>query len=78
MPPLDEHQLEQAAAHEQRTRDASVAAVRQRPREAQVFDDAGRVVCRGCDEPLDAARLDALPSATRCVDCQDRHERWGR
>lgn len=28
--------------------------------------------CDGCGEPIPAARLEALPWATRCVDCQSQ------
>lgn len=31
--------------------------------------------CVGCDEVIPAARLEALPEASRCVDCAERAER---
>jgi len=31
-------------------------------------------VCKSCGEPIDPARLKALPHATRCLDCQRRVE----
>lgn len=31
--------------------------------------------CVDCGEPIEPARLAAMPKALRCVDCQSRHER---
>ncbi len=31
-------------------------------------------VCEDCGESIDRARLDAAPTAARCVDCQRKHE----
>nr|WP_236783871.1 TraR/DksA C4-type zinc finger protein [Azospirillum humicireducens] len=36
---------------------------------------AGSVLCIDCDTAIPPARRAALPSATRCVDCQEKHER---
>lgn len=33
--------------------------------------------CEGCGEEIPAARRMAAPGATRCVDCQMKHEREG-
>lgn len=35
----------------------------------------GTRVCLGCDEEIDAPRLAANPTAVRCVECQQRHEK---
>lgn len=32
--------------------------------------------CEGCGRPIDAARLQALPWASRCLACQVRAETW--
>ena len=32
-------------------------------------------LCTDCGEPIDPARLRALPTAARCFRCQERHER---
>lgn len=32
-------------------------------------------LCIDCGEPIDPARLKALPTATRCLRCQNRYER---
>jgi phage/conjugal plasmid C-4 type zinc finger TraR family protein len=34
----------------------------------------GRTHCRDCNDPIEAFRRAALPSADRCVDCQSEHE----
>ena len=31
-------------------------------------------ICEDCAEPIDHARLEAAPAATRCVECQRKHE----
>jgi len=33
-------------------------------------------VCADCGGPIGAARLEAVLSATRCIDCQSRRERY--
>lgn len=33
-------------------------------------------VCADCGGPIGAARLEAILSATRCIDCQSRRERY--
>jgi phage/conjugal plasmid C-4 type zinc finger TraR family protein len=38
----------------------------------------GEAECRGCGEEIEPARRAALPSATRCIVCQDRVERRDR
>jgi DnaK suppressor protein len=36
--------------------------------------DATYGVCIDCGEPIARARLLAYPTATRCIECQERHE----
>ncbi|WP_034157911.1 TraR/DksA C4-type zinc finger protein [Sphingomonas sp. ERG5] len=38
----------------------------------------GRGECLSCGEEIEAARRAALPSAVRCVRCQDLFERRGK
>lgn len=52
---------------------AALACARCRRVEAQEFH-GGRIVCRDCGEPIPAARLDILPTACRCVACQEEAE----
>lgn len=71
---FDEHQYEQAAALEERARQAGVDAMRQRPVERpRVYN--GERLCLDCDDPIEVARLKAQPGAVRCVACQYDHER---
>lgn len=51
--------------------DAQVAAIRARLAATGVRD------CIGCGEPIEEARLAALPSAIRCIGCQSGIERRG-
>jgi DnaK suppressor protein len=66
------------------THDDEVAAVMvdRAARELQEVDralediEAGRYgICRDCEGPIGAARLKAVPFATRCVRCQETQER---
>jgi phage/conjugal plasmid C-4 type zinc finger TraR family protein len=38
----------------------------------------GDAFCQGCGEEIPAARRAALPSATRCIECQAKLERRPR
>lgn len=38
----------------------------------------GRRRCRRCGEEIEPERLEAVPEATLCVDCQRTHERGRR
>ena len=38
------------------------------------FSDGTYGTCETCGQPVDPARLKALPHATRCFDCQRRRE----
>ena len=38
----------------------------------------GTLVCVGCGEQISADRRRAAPWATRCIDCQSRHDRERR
>lgn len=68
--------FDRASALEQQERDASIA----RRKEIAATHDApfeieGVRVCLDCCEPIAKKRLKALPTAARCVDCQEIHER---
>ncbi len=43
------------------------------PEKARTQD--GARVCLDCDEKIEPPRLAANPQATRCTQCQQRHER---
>jgi len=34
-------------------------------------------LCVVCDEPIPTARLQAQPNAVRCIECQERKEKYG-
>jgi len=39
------------------------------------FEDGTYGLCRDCGRPVDPARLEALPYAQLCLDCQSKQER---
>jgi RNA polymerase-binding transcription factor len=43
-------------------------------RRAAALELPGRRLCTDCDGEIPAARRRALPSAIRCVECQEWHE----
>jgi DnaK suppressor protein len=43
-------------------------------RALQKLDDGIYGICESCGARIDRARLKALPSAARCIDCQARRE----
>jgi phage/conjugal plasmid C-4 type zinc finger TraR family protein len=47
----------------------AIAAVQQ-----QMTAGGGREHCLDCGEPIPLARLQRVPSATRCTQCQEHHE----
>ena len=42
------------------------------------FDDGTYGLCEACGARIDRARLEALPQARYCLDCQARHEHGGQ
>lgn len=38
------------------------------------FDDGTFGLCEGCGSVIELARLEAVPAARYCLDCQTRHE----
>jgi DnaK suppressor protein len=55
---------------EQRERDAAVARVR-----AAMHEACGSGACDDCGDSIPVERLQALPNARLCVDCQTARER---
>ena len=68
----NERLLEAAGELEERRRDFEVKRIRQ---ELTLHGDE---FCRACGDPIGEARRAALPSATRCVECQATLERMSR
>lgn len=71
-------EADHAKVLETQHRERSINAALNRPKEAQIFDDKGNVICKDCRERLSKARLKANPQAARCVDCQTNYEKKGR
>lgn len=49
-----------------------------RPEEPEQLVVGGVVLCIDCDEPVQPARLQARPHASRCICCQQRWEQEHR
>ncbi len=41
----------------------------------QRFDEGGYGLCEDCGQPLDPARLEALPQAKLCLSCKGKNEK---
>ncbi|MDH3975514.1 MAG: TraR/DksA family transcriptional regulator [Deltaproteobacteria bacterium] len=52
--------------------DAKIASCR-----SSAQSGSGSVECVDCDEPIPAARKEAVPGCVRCIDCQDEFEEEG-
>ena len=40
------------------------------------IDEQSYGICQNCETPISIKRLEALPWATYCVTCQERHGSW--
>lgn len=65
--------------------DLNLAEIDRDNRELKEVEDAlsrlragGYGICTDCGEPVEPARLRENPAATRCLQCQERHENRGR
>ena len=68
-------EADHAKVLETQHRQAAINAALNRPKEEQEFDGKGNVICIDCRERLSKARLKANFDATRCVYCQNIHEK---
>lgn len=72
--------LDQAQELETLHREAALEAAKTMPAAQLII--AGVVHCQDCEEYIASARLLRVPTATRCVDCQQIHEhkekQWSR
>lgn len=66
---FDERNIETSVATQQRLAEGAIARIREELA-AEGEDD-----CIDCGEPIPEPRRAALPSAERCVDCQELFER---
>lgn len=64
--------FDQAQQLEELQRDLAVQA------QAKRLGGLGRPDCLVCGEPIAEQRRRAMPNAVRCIDCQERRERWNR
>lgn len=71
-------QLDKAQILEEADREHGIDAVLHRSVEEQARDAAGVIRCLDCDAAIDAERLAVLPTACRCVECQQIHEKTER
>jgi len=62
--------FDQAQELELRQREAAIRA------QQKALAGEGREDCFLCGEPIGEERLKAMPNAVRCIDCQERRERW--
>jgi phage/conjugal plasmid C-4 type zinc finger TraR family protein len=58
--------------HRERAVDACLTSLRQAAAHAPVID------CIDCGEEIPEARRRAVPTAARCIGCQEKHERRTR
>lgn len=55
--------------------EAELAELLEKQKRAAGLEEMGNETCSDCGEPIPEERRRALPSATRCVDCQAWTER---
>ena len=55
----------------------SLDAHKNRPKEEPLIIDGVRC-CVDCEEPIPVRRIELLPDAVRCVECQEVHEQYKR
>lgn len=70
-----------AAGVHDRDVDLGVAIIRRNLEQGRVLARQrgdGPVLCKGCDKSIPQARLDAVPWADRCRDCQEKVENKSR
>lgn len=67
--------IDKANEQAQRHRDAAIAAARLK-QQALIASDA--TDCEDCEKPIGEKRKQYMPSATRCIPCQNEHEAWER
>ena len=74
---------DETRALEEKVNSETIEAILERDREqashaAEVRAHGGYGQCENCGEPIAAERLEALPTATRCVRCQAEWEQANR
>jgi DnaK suppressor protein len=73
---MDELHFDLALQQTEIERDDAVRRILNRdPEEEPVFDDAGDRICFDCEVPIPPKRVELVPHAVRCVECQSIAER---
>lgn len=67
--------IDKANEQAQRHRDAVIAAARLKQ---QALTPSGATECEDCEKPIGEKRKQYMPSATRCIPCQNEFEAWER
>lgn len=67
--------IDKANEQAQRHRDAAIAAARLK-QQALIANDTTE--CEDCEKPIGEKRKQYMPSAIRCIPCQNEHEAWER
>lgn len=67
--------IDRANEQAQRTLDAALAAARLKQQSVIASDVTD---CIECDKPIGEQRKQYMPSATRCIPCQNEFEAWER
>ena len=75
--PGDESLIDLLADIEYADIDRHIQELRANEAALRAWHEGGYGICVDCGEPIPFARLQASPSASRCIDCQEAHERAG-
>ena len=67
--------IDRANEQVQRNLDAALEAARLK---TQAMTANGITDCIECEKPIGSMRKQYMPSATRCIPCQNEHEAWER
>lgn len=68
--------LDQAQEIETLHRQAAIDAALARQENQRL--EGNEVICLSCEEPIGLRRLASLPTAVRCLECQQAHELKGK
>lgn len=71
-------EADRAQAREERDRSEAIERAIAQPVVEAAFEIEGVRVCLDCFDPIAAPRLAANPTAVRCVECQNDHDRMNR
>lgn len=67
--------IDRANEQLQRNLDAALEAARLK---TQALMPSDATDCEDCEKPIGEKRKQYMPSATRCIPCQNEHEAWER